>query len=266
MLPRLLHLRHLFWQLCKRDISLRYRGSWLGGLWTVLTPLLMLAVYTWVFSAIFKSRWAVTGDAAQHSHVDFALVLFPGLLLLQILADCLNRAPTAIISQPSYVKKVVFPLALLPAVPLVSALFNFLIGLMVWLVFYMLVNGNFPLGVLWLPFILLPFTLLCLGISWALAATGVYIRDIAPVMQLLTTLLTFISPIFFPITALPELMRDWLWLNPLSFVIENARAVMLWGQAPSWNGLLIYSLVSIALAAIGLQWFRLTRRGFADVL
>lgn len=262
--------RQLLWQLTQRDVLLRYRGSLFGLLWSFVTPLLMLAVYTFVFTVVFKARWGGAGTAEELAgsggRLEFAVLLFAGLIAFNLFAECIAKAPGLILAHTSYVKRVVFPLHILPWVSLGSALFHALISLLV-LLLAMLVDGQRPgLMALWLPLVLLPFGLLVMGLSWFLAALGVYLRDIGQVVGLLLTALMFLSPIFYPLTALPESVRGWLFLNPLSFIIEQLRRVLVWDQAPQWPGLALYAGLALLVAWLGLAFFEKTRRGFADVL
>ncbi|MFC4161831.1 ABC transporter permease [Chitinimonas lacunae] len=262
-LQRWYGLRFLVGQLALREVAQRYRGSWLGGLWAILTPLLMLGVYTWVFSSVFQARWS---EGSGGSEADFALNVFAGMLFLQFFSDNVARAPGLVTSNGNYVKKVVFPLAILPCVSLLSSLTHFLIGLAIWGTFYFYVHQTLHATLLYLPLVMLPLLLLTLGLSWFLAATGAYVRDIGQGVQMLMTLLTFVSPVFYPLDRLPESMRGWLLFNPLSFPIEQGRAVMIQGLTPDWAGLGIYALVGLVAVVIGYRWFNFTRPGFADVL
>lgn len=256
------HYRPLIWQMTKREVIGRYRGSVLGLLWSFFNPILMLAVYTFVFSVVFQARW---GEAVG-GKTEFALTLFAGIIVHSLFAECVNRAPGLILNNVSYVKKVVFPLEILPWVALGSALFHALISIAVLLLAYALIHHSLNWTVVFLPLLLLPFILLILGLSWFLAATGVYLRDIGQITGFFTTALLFLSPVFYPASALPETYRGLLNLNPLTFVIEQTRNLTLSGVLPDWAGLMIYSFFCVAAAWAGLFWFQKTRRGFADVL
>ena len=246
----------------KREVLGRYRGSFLGLLWSFLNPLFMLAVFTFVFSVIFQARWG----GGSGSKTEFALVLFAGLLVYNLFAECINRAPSLILSNTNYVKKVVFPLEILPFVGLLSALFHTLISLGVWLIAYALFFGIPHLTVLYLPLVLLPFCLFLMGLSWGLASLGVFLRDVSQFIGLLTTVLMFMSPIFYPATAFPEDYRYILYLNPLTTVVEQTRNVLFWGQTPDFIILGVYWVVTLGIAWLGFAWFQKTRKGFADVL
>jgi len=257
--------------LIRREIAGRYRGSLLGILWSMLTPLFMLAVYTFVFGIVLRTRWAGEGaravaGAAEPSTAEFAVILFAGLIVFQLFAEVINRAPTLILSNANYVTKVVFPLEILPVVALGSALFHTGVSLLVLLVFRLAVFGVIPATALLLPVVLAPFCLVILGLTWFIAALGVYYRDINQVLGTLVTALLFLSPIFFPLSALPEWLRPWVALNPISFPVEATRAVLIFGTLPDLAGLAAYTAIGLVIATLGYAWFQKTRKGFADVL
>jgi lipopolysaccharide transport system permease protein len=246
----------------KREVLGRYRGSVMGILWSFLNPLFMLTVYTFVFSVVFKARW----NAGSESKTEFALVLFAGLIVFNLFAECINRAPSLIVGNQNYVKKVVFPLEILPWVGLGAALFHSAVSLGVWLVAYFIFFGFPHATMLYLPLILLPFCLLIMGLSWALASLGVYLRDVGQFIGLLTTVLMFLSPIFYSASALPQAYRTLLYMNPLTPVIEQTRNALFWGKAPDFAMLGIYVISTSLIAWLGFAWFQKTRKGFADVL
>lgn len=262
MVASLWRHRDLIRALAKREVLGRYRGSVLGLLWSFFNPVFMLAVYTFVFSVVFKARWGTGSE----SKTEFALVLFAGLIMFNLFAECINRAPGLILSNPNYVKKVVFPLEILPFVSLLSALFHAAISLGVWLLAYLILFGLPPVTVLYLPLIVLPFVLFIMGVSWALASLGVYLRDVGQIIGVVTSILMFLSPIFYPATALPEEYRRLLYLNPLTPAIEQTRAMLYFGKNPEFAMLAIYWPVSFIIAWLGFVWFQKTRKGFADVL
>lgn len=254
--------RHLIRSLAWREILGRYRGSAGGMVWSLVTPVLMLAVYTFVFSGIFQARWSQ--DAS--SPADYALQLFVGLLLHGLVAECLNRSPVLIVGNVSYVKRVVFPLATLPVVTLLSALFHFFIGVVVLLAFQLYFHGTLQWTLFWLPVVVLPYLVLLLGITWGLAALGVYLRDITQITGLLTIILMFLSPVFYPASALPERFRGIFNLNPLTLIIEQARDVVLNGVSPDLLSLGLYFVLSCVVCVMGFRMFSIMKRGFADVL
>jgi lipopolysaccharide transport system permease protein len=254
--------RSLVHTLTRRDVVGRYRGSVLGILWSLFHPILMLAVYTFVFGVVFKAQWFAGGT----SRTGFALELFAGLLVFNLFAECVNRAPGLVLAHAGYVKKVAFPLEVLPWVSLGSALFHFMAGLLVWIAFHLCFFGLPRPGLLLLPVVLAPLFLGTLGVSWLLASLGVYLRDLGQITGIATTVLMFLSPVFYPLTALPPQYRFLLVLNPLTPVIENARAAMT-GAGPSIDAMFVMQLVaSVLLAWLGFAWFQKTRKGFADVL
>lgn len=264
-----LHLTRTLWQhrqliadMAKRDALGKYRGSTLGVLWSLLTPIFMLTIYTFVFSEIFQARWA-TGNTSKS---EFAIVLFAGLIMFNLFAEIVTRAPGLIIANANFVKKVVFPLEILPCVNLASALFHTCISLLVLLVFQFSINGNLHLTVLAIPFVLLPLVLFCLGISWFLSAIGVFLRDVGQTIGVFVTGLMFLSPIFFPLSSIPASWRALAALNPLVFPIEQARNVLVWGRMPNLIEWGIYTVFAALVAWLGFASFQKTRRGFADVL
>lgn len=254
--------RSLIYASTKREVIGRYRGSFLGLLWSLFNPLLMLTIYTFVFSEVFKARWS----AESESKTEFALVLFAGLIIFNLFAECINRAPSLILSNPNYVKKVVFPLEILPFVGLLSALYQTLISLSVWLAAYLLLFGLPHATVLLLPLIILPFALFIMGLSWALASLGVFLRDVSQFMSAVVTMLMFVSPIFYPPSALPENYHKLLYLNPLTPAIEMTRDVLYWGKLPDCILFGGYCLTTIVIAWLGFAWFQKTRKGFADAI
>lgn len=262
MLASLWRNRELIKALTIREVLGRYRGSALGLLWSLFNPILMLAVYTIFFSVIFKARWG----GGSGSKTEFALLLFAGLLVFNLFAECINKAPSLVLSNTNYVKKVVFPLEILPLVGLLSALFHTAISLVVWLLAYTIFFGVPYLTALYLPLVLMPFCLFLMGLSWALASLGVYLRDVSQFIALLTTALMFLSPIFFPVTSFPEEYRYILYLNPLTTVVEQTRDLLFWGKTPDFFMLGIYWAVTFGIACLGFVWFQKTRKGFADVL
>lgn len=258
-----LRQRPLIWELTKRELVGRYRGSMLGILWSFFYPLLLLSVYSFVFGEILSVRW---GQQQDHSPVGFALVLFTGLIVYNFFAECVNRAPTLILENVGYVKKVVFPLEILPWVSVITAFLHTLASLIVLLLFMLFIDqplvATLPLCI----FSLLPLVFFILALQWVLASLGVFLRDIHQIVGVATTALMFLSPIFYPVEAVPEGMRWLIELNPLTTVIENFRSLALWGVLPDmW--LYFYQLLgAIILAWGGFVWFQKTRKGFADVL
>lgn len=264
LLRSVIQHRQLIVQMTKREVIGRYKGSVMGLLWSFLNPVFMLAVYTFVFSVIFKARWGTTGG--EESKIHFAVVLFVGMIVHGLLAEVLNRAPNLITTNINYVKKVIFPLEILPVVNLGAALFHTSISLLVLLSAFVSFNHYLHWTIIFIPVVLFPLSLLILGFAWMLASLGVFLRDVGQSIGLFTSVLLFLSPVFFPITAMPENYRPIIMANPLTFIIEQAREVVVWGHTPDWLGLSIYTLISCIIAWFGFFWFQKTRKGFADVL
>lgn len=254
--------RHLIFEQVRRDVIGRYRGSIMGLLWSFFTPVLMLCVYTFVFSVIFNSRWA--GGTGAKS--EFAIVLFVGLMIFNLFSECINKAPLLIQSNPNYVKKVLFPLETLPVANMGASLFHFGVSALVWIVFSLAVGKVPPANALLIPVILLPLVLLILGISWMLSSLGVYLRDVGQFIGVVTTAMMFLSPIFYPMVALPEGFRPYFNLNPLTYYVEQARDLMIWGKGVDWTRWSKHLLVSSMVFILGFAWFQRTRKGFADVI
>lgn len=254
--------RELIKQLTKREVISRYRGSYLGVLWSILTPLAMLVIFTFVFSVIFQARWG----GGSGSKVEFALIIFCGLATFNVFAECILRSPSLILSQPNYVKKVVFPLEIFPVVALGSALVQWLISIVILLISLFVLFGSLHSTIFYLPIVMLPLLLICLGLSWFLASLGVFLRDINHIIGLIVQALMFLSPIFYPVSVVPKELRFIYHLNPISFVVEDMRRIVIWGQPPNWDWLIIGSIVGFVVAFLGFAWFQKTRGGFADVI
>lgn len=262
LIKSLWHNRQLIAQMTKREVVGRYRGSVMGLAWSFFNPILMLAVYTFVFSEIFKARW-VGMDTGKGG---FAILLFVGMIVHGLFAECANRAPSLILTNGNYVKKVVFPLEILPVITLGSALFHSSISLLVLLIAQVILTHTMEWTALLFPLILVPLLLATLGFSWLLASLGVFLRDVGHVIAVLTTVLLFLSPVLYPVAALPEVYQPWLRLNPLTYIIEESRNVLLFGHLPQWDSLAIAMLIGAFIAVVGFWFFQKTRKGFADVL
>jgi len=246
----------------KREIQARYRGSVFGILWSVFNPAFMLAIYTFVFSVVFKARWGGGSD----SKTEFALLLFAGLITFNLFGECVARAPTLIMSNTNYVKKVIFPLEILPIVTIGSALFHALISIIVWLFTYLLFYGFPQATSIFLPLVFIPLILYTMGATWCLTSLGVYLRDMSQFVGMLLTMLMFLSPVFYAAASLPIEYRKYLMLNPLSPIIEQAREVLYWGRAPDIMSLAASFIGGAIVAYLGFVCFQKTRKGFADVL
>ena len=249
-------------QLTRREIVSRYRGSFLGVVWAFLHPFLMLTVYTLVFRGALGLRWGHEGESA----LDFGLLLFAGLIVHALFAESMHRAPYLIVNHSNYVKKIVFPSEVLAWTSLGSAVFHATISACVLILFYGVLHQSLHWTMVLVPLLFIPLVLVTLGLSWFLASAGVFIRDIGHASGPLTTVMLFLSPVFYPLSAFPAAYRDLLYANPLTFLIMQAQDLLIWGKAPSWLGIGAYSLASYLIAWCGLLWFQKTRKAFADVL
>jgi len=259
----LLNHRYLFLQMLRRDIQKRYRGSQLGFLWAFIYPIMMLLVYTFVFGMVMRVKWGIEGQ----DNIDFGLILFAGLLCHGLLAEVVIGAVSQITGNSQYVKKVVFPLQILTLVSICNALFHMLLGTLILLALFLITGNELSWTMLLAPVVLLPFVLFLLGMSWFVAVLGVYIRDLGQFVGVVVTVLMFLGPIVYPFSRVPEAMQAYvLWLNPLTIVVENFRAVLLFNQMPDWYTLGLYSVFAVLMLILGSWFFKRTRDGFADVI
>lgn len=258
--------RALIFQMSRREVLGRYKGSILGLLWSFLNPLLMLSVYTFFFAVVFKSRWGGTVTEVTESKTQFAVILFAGMIVHSLFSEVLSRAPGLILSNINYVKKVVFPLEILAVISMLTALFHSMVSIFVLLIVFVAFNGYLHWTVIFLPLVIIPFVSLIMGLAWILASVGVYVRDVGQSIGLAMTVLMFLSPVFYPVSALPSFLQPWIMLNPLTIIIEQVREVVVWGQMPNWSYLGLYALIALFVSWIGFAWFQKTRKGFADVV
>lgn len=261
-LAALFRNKSLVWEMSKREVLGRYRGASFGLAWSVISPFLMLGVYAFAFGTVMKSRWPQQAGGA-HS---YAVILFVGLIMHGFLAECLTRAPTLVVGNPNYVKRVVFPLDVLPWSMMFSALFHALINAVVLAMLMLVLEHHLHPTLLFLPLIFLPLVLLAMGLSWILASAGVYLRDISQVMPVVTTAMLFLSSAIIPISVLSPHLQLLFHLNPLTFFIDEARMVVLMGEGPNWSALALATAGGLLVAWVGHAWFMATQRGFADVL
>jgi lipopolysaccharide transport system permease protein len=251
--------RALVLELVKREFSGRYRGSFGGIAWSFAQPLFLLAVYTIAFGVILQARWGFAGGTA-----DYALMLFAGLIVFNAFSECLTRAPTLVTANPNFVKKVVFPLEILPWVMAITALVHALIGIAAWFVGYAFLHGAPHPAAALFPLVLVCFAPLLLGIGWLLAALGVLVRDIGQLTAMLSHALLFLTPIFYSIDAVPPVLREALLVNPLTFVVEQLRLVLYFGEVPVMRAMAVYFAFSVLFAWAALLFFRRLRPAFAD--
>lgn len=254
--------RDLCLRMAAREVTQRFRGSMLGMLWAVLTPLLTAAVFTLVFTGVFPARW----PRGEGSSFDFAMILLVGLGIYNLFAEVISRAPQFVVGNPSYVTKVVFPLEILPAVAILSGLVNLAVTFAIVLAGHLLAHGSLSWTAVFLPVVLLPFLIFLLGAALLVAAIGVFIRDISLAVAPIISMMMFLSPIFFPLEAVPESWRFVVRLNPVTSVIEQSRTVVLFGGMPDFSGLFLYALCATAVLSFAYWVFQRLRPGFADVL
>ena len=264
MLATIWKHNELIKQLLRQEILKEYREALLGFLWAVLAPLFDLLIYTFVFSLLFKVR--VSPPEGVNVVLPYGLVLLAGLMPHQILSQALSAAPNDIVKNTNYVKKVRFPLEVLPVVTLGVSMFHGLVGLGVLLVGVVIMTHVLPWTIILLPFAFVPLVLLTVGLCWLLASLGVYFRDLQNMVVVFLRLWFFATPIVYPVSRLPARIRPWIALNPLTFIVEATRDVLLWGRVFSWETLGIWTLVTALIAWLGYFWFIKTKQGFADVL
>lgn len=254
--------RSLTAQLAWRDILGRYRGANFGLFWSLIGPLMMLAIYALAFGHILGSRWVrPEGEGAN-----FAIVLFLGIIVHGFFAECVSRAPGLMQANANYVKKVIFPLPVLPWAVVWSALFHMAMNMLVFVVLAGLVYGEFSWYIVLFPVVIAPLVMLTIAVSWVTASLGVYLRDISQAVPVVVTGMFFLSSAIIPVDSVPEKYRLVFHLNPLTFFIDQARNVALWQVLPDWQGLAAYAVGGLVAMYLAYAWFRLTSRGFADVL
>lgn len=263
MLSSLATNKYLFLQMFKREVQQRYRGSQFGFLWAFMLPVMMLLVYTFVFGFVLKVRWGIEGQA----DIAFGLILFSGLILHSLMAETVNSAVGLITGNSQFVKKVVFPLEVLSLVSLANALFHMLLSLSILLVIFLATGNTLHATALLAPLVLAPFVVFLLGLSWFISVLGVYLRDLGQITGVMMTVLLFLGPILYPFENVPAAFQPYvLWLNPLTIIVEQFRAVVLFGELPNWTLLGVYTVLSLMMLFAGMSLFKRTRDGFADVI
>lgn len=254
--------RELIIEMTKRDIIARYKGSYLGILWSFVTPVLMLIIYTYVFSVIFKTKWSME----EQSYMSFGLTLFAGMIVYNIFSEVMIKSTTIIISNTNYVKKVIFPLEIYPAVIFLSSFIHALISVFTLLIFLLISGGSLSLYILLLPIVIIPLMLLSIGIGWIFSALGVFVRDLSYIINIIAQMLMFLSPVFYPVEVVPVEFRNLYYWNPLTTLIEQFRKILLWAEMPDWIQWFKVLGVSIIVYIIGYYIFRKCKGAFADVL
>jgi homopolymeric O-antigen transport system permease protein len=264
VLARRLSSHHfLLRQLVRKSVVTTYQGSMIGVGWIVVRPLLTLAIYGFCFGVVFQGRFF---RQAGGGSLEFAMVLFVGLTIFSLLSEMLTVAPSLVAGNANFVKRVVFPLDLLVPAQLGSALVQMAMSAAVFLAVRAFLAP--PLGwAAWsVPILIVPYVMLTLGLAWFLASLGVFLRDLQQVMPLVITGVMFLSPLFYPVSAVPPFLRSTIYLNPLTFILESTRNALFRNEWPDPIGLLVYFVVGAFVMWLGWAWFEKTKKGFADVL
>lgn len=256
--------RELIGQFIRREVVQRYKGSYLGMVWSLITPLALLLVYTIAFSVIMKVGWGRGGTA--HGHVNYAVMLFAGFVAFNVFSESVLGAPHLIVNNTNLVKRVVFPLEILPLQVVGVALVNSFFGLAILLVGVLAIQGHIPYTIVFLPLIYVPLVLLCAGLAWFFASLSVFIRDVGHLLAVVMQMLFFLTPIIYPVSAVPESVRFLLYLNPLSFIVNHFRRVIILGQMPDWSQYAILTVFTGLVCMAGYIWFMKSKKTFADVV
>jgi homopolymeric O-antigen transport system permease protein len=257
------HHRRLIGLLVKREIEAKYKGSLLGLLWMIAMPIAMLCIYTVVFGVIFESHWP---DQTKEGITVTALYIYSGLILFTIFSENIGRAPGLVLENTSYVKKLVFPLEILPWVSIISSLVPAAVSFLVFFALYLATFGIPPWTALLLPVLVVPLVLIVVGLSWLLAALGVFFRDLRHAMGLVVMVVMFSAPLFFSLNAVPENMRPYLSINPMVIPLEASKNFLFRGSTAIPGNFWLYLAIAWAMAALGRYAFARLRWGFADVV
>lgn len=263
-LGTLWYRRQLILTLGLREVTQRFRSSSLGLLWTVIQPLAVVTIFYFVFSVVFQNRWG----AADESKGDFIIALFSGFLVYNLFFDTVSRAPMMVVGNINYVKKLVFPIHLIPFIISIGSLVSFFCTFVILVLMYMLIHQGAPhFAVVTVFLSVLPVYLLSIGVSWMVASASVFYRDINHAVPLVLQALVFVSPVLYPMSRVPDgLVRQLMQMNPLAMPIEQARAAIMYGVIPDWMGILQSLAVSMLVCVVGIIFFQRLRPGFADVL
>lgn len=258
--------RELLRQLVKRNIYGRYKGT-VGGLaWSVIQPLLMLAVYTFIFSVVFKARWGNLPSGGLDGSYAFSVIMFCGMTVFSVFSESITAAPMLIVGNPNYVKKVIFPIEILPIAQVISSMIINLIWMAILFIGAVFLLNSLSWTMLLLPVIFIPFLFFTAGLSFFVASLGVYFRDLAYVTGIIVQILFLLTPIFYSTQMVPEKFQFVLQLNPLTWVVEETRSVFLFKQLPNWDAIIVIIIMSFVTFQLGYVWLNKTKKGFADVL
>jgi len=253
--------RGLILELTKRDFIGEYRGSFIGVFWSLLQPIFLLSIYTIAFGVILKSRWSFSGGTTE-----YALMLFAGLIIVNAFSEVLRNSSTLISRQSHLVKKVVFPLELLPIVTVTSSLLNIIPSVLVWICGYAIIFGIPAPTLMLLPVVFISYVPVLLAVSWLVSSLGVFIKDLQHITGTLSHVLLFVTPVFYGIEAAPVFLRKLLLLNPLTYLVEQFRLIAYYGEVPAIRGFVVYFSIASISALIGLIVFKRLRTRFADVI
>ncbi|TGL90223.1 ABC transporter permease [Leptospira congkakensis] len=253
---------NLIIQMTRREILIRYKGSFLGLIWAIVNPMIMLGIYTLIFGVIFRADWG--GRMGNNS--DFAFTLFVGLTVYQLFSEALIKSPMLIVNNANFVKKVIFPLEILPFVSLLASLFQMFINLLILIGYLVFFKKVFFVSMIFFPIIIIPHILFTLGVSYFFSSISVFIRDANQIVTYIATLVLYVTPIFYPLSAVPEKLRYLTLLNPISYVVEEARNSVVFGLTPQFLPLAVYAVISVIILALGYYFFQRTKPLFADVL
>lgn len=259
----MIHNRDLLGQTLKREISQKYRGSYLGILWNFVQPMIMMLVYSFVFGVVFKAKWDMQ---ASNSDTEFAVILFVGISVYSVFTEAIMIAPTLITANANYVKKVIYPLEILSMVGIGSSLVQLAFNVALILLSRIIVIKTMDFFVLLFPLVLLPLLMLTLGLSWLLSAIGVFLKDMRQIASIITLVFGYATPVFFPITAVPEKLRWVMEINPMTAIVNNARNVLVFGRDPDWGALFAVYVVSYIVMMAGFRFFKKVKPGFADAM
>jgi lipopolysaccharide transport system permease protein len=257
-------------QFARREVEARHKGTLLGAAWTVFNPLIQLLIYTFIFGVVFAMKWGRLEGAGASDDApnpgEFALTFFAAYVAFTVFQECATKAPGLIADRPNLVRKVVFPLEVLPVSVLLAQLFYAAIGVSLLLIATFITTGRISPTVWLFPVVCIPLSMFALAAAWLLSALGVYIRDLKQVVPVLTQMLFFATPIFYPIKNVPEQYRPVMEANPFTSLVEMTRQTLLWGEAPNWRTWGMLTLGGAVAMQLAYAWFMRARRGFADVV
>jgi len=262
MISHLWKHRELIFQLTRMRILQQYKGSYLGLFWSVLKPLSMMLVYTFVFSVIINAKWH---GGASGTHSEFAITLFTGYIAFNIFSESVQAAPSLVLNNPSYVKKVIFPIEVLPVISTFAVVVDSFFSMVILLLGTIFILDTFPWTLVFLPAIYVPLILLSLGFSWFLASLGVFFKDLQHLVFILIQMLFFLTPLFYSLSAVPEAYRKFYIMNPLAAIVNHFRMVILWGEIPPLHEYVSLTLICLVICFAGYRVFARNRTLLSDM-